>query len=251
MNKNQHMPNEDLKVRIKASDSDAFDSLYLQYYHKLFHFFWVRTNSEELAKDFIQDVFVRIWNNREVNIEFPVIFTTAHNQYAIQAFKVNSIDYILKPIQKEALKFSLDKYQKIYQNRTEINYHNISKLISEFGLSSKKKTKKTFLIHDQDRILPVSVSDFAYFFIKNTIVYGITLKKEKYTIDQQLDSIEHQISSDDFYRVNRQYIVSRKAIKEVAHYFNGRLKLKVIPAPHEELFVSKAKASEFKHWFGS
>jgi len=213
---------------------------------------WIKNNpAPELA---FFDIQLADGNSFEifdrVDIEFPVIFTTAYDQYAIQAFKVNSIDYILKPIQKEALEFSLDKYQKIYQNRTEINYHDISKLISELGLSSKKKPKKTFLIHYQDRILPVSVSDFAYFFIKNTIVYGITFKKEKYVVDQKLDSIEEQISRDDFFRINRQYIVSRKAIKEAAHYFNGRLELKVTPVPDDDLLVSKAKAGEFKDWLG-
>ena len=79
-------------------------------------------------------------------------------------------------------------------------------------------------------------------------MYGITFKQEKYVIDQKLDSIEEQIDPENFYRVNRQYIVSRKAIKEAIHYFNGRLKLKVVPTPRDELLISKAKASDFKNW---
>ena len=182
----------------------------------------------------------------KIQIEFPVIFTTAYDQYAIRAFKVNSIDYILKPIRKEAVEFALDKLQKIYINRQTFNSDTLEKLIQQLGPG--KNFNKTFLIHYQDRLLPVPVSDFAYFFIKNTIVYGFSFKKEKYTIDQKLDSIEEQIDPDDYYRVNRQYIVSRKAIKEAVFYFNGRLILKVVPTPQDELLISKAKASDFKNW---
>jgi two-component system response regulator LytT len=186
----------------------------------------------------------------KINIEFPVVFTTAYNEYAIQAFKVNSIDYILKPIQKEALEFALDKYQRIYPNNETPNSENLSKLISELGLLTKKRSRKTFLIHYQDRLLPVSVSDFAYIFIRNGIVYGMTFRKEKYVIDQKLDQIEEQIDPDEFFRINRQTIVSRKAIQEAVHYFNGRLKLKVMPPPQDDMLVSKAKASAFKNWLG-
>jgi two-component system LytT family response regulator len=83
-------------------------------------------------------------------------------------------------------------------------------------------------------------------------VYGITFKNEKkYVVDKNLDSIYEQISLDDFFRINRQYIVSRKAIKEAVHYFNGRLKFKITPAPDDDLLVSKAKASDFKNWLSS
>jgi two-component system LytT family response regulator len=184
----------------------------------------------------------------KVDIEFPVIFTTAYNEYAIQAFKVNSIDYLLKPIQKEMLEFALDKYGKLYKKGSTLNPDTLSKLILELGLSTKKKNRKTFLIHYRDRLLPVSVSDFAYFYIQNGIVNGITFKKEKYVIDQKLDHIEKQINPDDFFRVNRQNIVSRKAIQEAVLYFNGRLKLKVMPPPQEDILVSKAKATTFKNW---
>jgi len=186
----------------------------------------------------------------KVKIEFPVIFTTAYDQYAIQAFKVNSIDYILKPIQKQNLVFALNKFHKIFKNSEPTNLDNLSKLIQELGLSTPKKIKKTFLIHHQDRILPVSVPGFAYFYIKNGTVYGITFKKEKYVIDQKLDSVEDQVDSEKFFRVNRQYIVSRQAIKEAVHYFTGQLKLKIFPSPQDELLISKVKASEFKNWLG-
>jgi len=185
----------------------------------------------------------------KAQVEFPVIFTTAYDQYAIRAFKVNSIDYILKPISRDAVEFALDKLKKIYKNRQLLNSDILSQLIRQLGPG--KKYRKTFLIHYQDRMLPVPVSDFAYFYIKNGIVYGATFKQEKFVIDQKLDSIEEQIDPENFYRVNRQYIVSRKAIKEAIHYFNGRLKLKVLPTPPDELLISKAKASHFKNWLSS
>jgi two-component system LytT family response regulator len=94
----------------------------------------------------------------------------------------------------------------------------------------------------------VAVSDFAYFFIQQSTVYDMTLKKGKYIIDQKLDSIEEQINRNDFFRINRQYIVSRKAIKEAVQYFNGRLKLKIFPISQDDMLVNKAKSSDFKNW---
>ncbi len=211
---------------------------------------WIKNNlAPELA---FFDIQLADGNSFEifekVKVEFPVIFTTAYDQYAIKAFKVNSIDYILKPVRKKDIEFALGKYQKIYNNKDNLTSENLSKLILELGLNKKKETKKTFLIHYQDRILPISVSDFAYFFIEQGNVYGVTFQKQKYILDQKLDSIDEQISSEDFFRVNRQYIVSRKAVKEAAYFFNGRLILKIIPPPKDQLLVSKAKAADFKYW---
>lgn len=181
----------------------------------------------------------------QTEIKFPIIFTTAYDQYAIQAFKVNSIDYLLKPIQRHNLEEALKKYSQIYK---QIDIEAFSRIISQLGPGQAKPKKRTFLIHYQDRILPIATSDFAFFFIRNGIVHGKTFEKQNYVIDQNLDSIEAEIDKDDFFRVNRQTIVSRKSIIEAVHYFNGRLKLKLVPQPDDLLLISKAKSSEFRRW---
>jgi len=183
----------------------------------------------------------------QTDVPFPIVFTTAYDQYAIQAFKVNSIDYLLKPVRKADLEQALQKFRQIYK---QTDFEALLKVISQLDLGQNKPGKRTFLIHYQDRLIPIETSDFAYFYIRNGIVYGVTFDKQKYIIDQKLDRIEAQVDADNFFRVNRQYIVSRKAIKEAAHFFNGRLKLKVNPAPEDVLLISKAKAPEFKAWLG-
>ena len=183
---------------------------------------------------------------KHVDIQFPIIFTTAYDQYAIQAFKVNSIDYLLKPIQRKELDAALKKFHHFYDKDETLDFNKLSDLIKSLDL--KKRKKNTFLIHYQDRLLPIPVKDFAYFFIHAGTVYGVTFQKQKYVIEQKLDAIEQQVDSNCFFRVNRQYIVSRNAIKEAALYFNGRLKLKTSPQPPDNLLVSKARASEFKKW---
>ena len=185
---------------------------------------------------------------KHVEIAFPIIFTTAYDQYAIQAFKVNSIDYLLKPIRQQDLEAALKKFHELYDDKRTINAEQLSKLIRDLGLAERKKIKRTFLIHYQDRLLPIPVSDFAYFFIHYGTVYGVTFDKKKYVIEDKLESIEEQVEAEQFYRVNRQYIVARAAVKEAAYFFNGRLKLKIIPSPPHKVLVSKARASEFKNW---
>lgn len=187
---------------------------------------------------------------KHVEIAFPIIFTTAYDQYAIQAFKVNSIDYLLKPIRQQDLEAALKKFHELYDDKRTINAEQLSKLIRDLGLAERKKTKRTFLIHYQDRLLPIPVAEFAYFYIQHGIVYGVTFNRQKYVIEDTLESIEEQIDAEQFFRVNRQYIVARPAIKEAALYFNGRLKLHVKPKADSTILVSKAKAADFKKWLG-
>ncbi|MBN1480404.1 DNA-binding response regulator [candidate division KSB1 bacterium] len=188
---------------------------------------------------------------KHVEISFPIIFTTAYDQYAIQAFKVNSIDYLLKPIRQQDLEAALKKFHELYDDKRDFSVDQLSKLILDLGLAERKKVKRTFLIHYQDRLLPIPVADFAYFYIHHGIVYGVTFDKKKYVIEDKLESIAAQIDAEQFYRVNRQYIVARAAVKEAALFFNGRLNLKIIPRPDSTILVSKAKAADFKKWLGN
>jgi len=181
-------------------------------------------------------------------VTFPVIFTTAYDEYALQAFKVNSIDYLLKPVDKEALANALNKYRSIYQREDSYDAETVQSTIRDVRLHEGKPYKKSFLVYVKDQIIPVSVDRIAYFFLENELVYCRTYDNRKFILDQTLDKIGSQLNPNDFYRANRQYLVSRRAIQSAAQHFNRKLKLQLSPLPEEEVFISKTKAPAFKEW---
>ena len=181
-------------------------------------------------------------------VTFPVIFTTAYDEYALQAFKVNSIDYLLKPVDKEALARALNKYRSIYQREDSYNAESLQSTIRDVRLHERKPYKESFLVYVKDQIIPVSVDQIAYFFLENELVYCRTYDNKKFILDQTLDKIGSQLNPSDFYRANRQYLVSRQAIQSAAQHLNRKLKLRLNPDSQEEVFISKTKAAAFKEW---
>ena len=208
---------------------------------------WIKSNPKPELGFFdillADGVSFEIFDKTEVS--FPVVFTTAFDEYAIRAFKVNSIDYILKPIKKSDVEFAINKYQKS-QKETIID----KKLLDVIHTLTNKadSEKKTILIKKYDGFIPIPVSDFALFLIENGIVYGLTLREEKYVVDETLDVLENKLNNTDFFRTNRQFIASRKTIIEVSNYFNGRLLLKTKPKTKEQILISKARVNIFRQW---
>ncbi len=180
----------------------------------------------------------------------PVIFTTAYDQYAIKAFEVNSIDYLLKPVSREQVQRALDKYEKQYQYtvRTEETHlaqlRKIQELITRAGVY-----KENFLIPFRGRMLPISVKDFAWFEIRNGVVTGTLFDKKSYIMEERsLEELAQVIDPDLFYRANRQYLINKLSVKEIAQYINGKLVVVVLPAPSQQVIVSREKATHFKSW---
>ena len=208
---------------------------------------WIKSNPKpELGFFDIQladGVSFEIFDKTEVS--FPVVFTTAFDEYAIRAFKVNSIDYILKPIKKSDVEFAINKYKNSYKE-TSID-KNLLDVIHTLTNKADSE-KKTILIKKYDGFIPIPVSDFALFLIENGIVYGLTLREEKYVIDETLDVLENKLNNNDFFRANRQFIAPRKTIIEVSNYFNGRLLLKTKPKTEEQILISKARVNIFRQW---
>ena len=208
---------------------------------------WIKSNPKpELGFFDIQladGVSFEIFDKTEVS--FPVVFTTAFDEYAIKAFKVNSIDYILKPIKKTDVEFALNKYHNSQkQTITDKNLLDVLHTLT----NKADHEKKTILIKKYDGFVPVPVADFALFLIESAIVYGLTFKEEKYVLDETLDVLENKLNQTDFFRANRQFIVSRKTIIEVKNYFNGRLLLKTKPNTKEQILISKARVNLFRQW---
>jgi len=184
----------------------------------------------------------------KASVEFPVIFITAYDEYALKAFKVNSIDYLLKPVDKAALETALDKYRSIYQREDSFDSESVRKSIRDVRSHEEKRYKRSFLVYVKDQIIPVSVDQVAYFFLENELVYCRTHDNRKFILDQALDKIAAQLDPNIFYRANRQYLVSRQAIQSAVQHFNRKLKLVLSPAPEEEVIISKSKAAGFKEW---
>jgi len=182
----------------------------------------------------------------KVTINTPVIFTTAYDQYAMQAFKVNSIDYLLKPINEEELSEAIAKFKRRVRVEKPINdqIEGVLQLLQ----TNIKTYKKTYLVQKRDELIPVKIEDLAYFYIETGIVKGVTFENQTFIIDKKLEDIESEIDPSIFYRANRQFVVNRNAISNIKHYFNGKLVVNTNPRFEERILISKAKATEFKNW---
>lgn len=182
----------------------------------------------------------------QVQITCPVIFTTAYDEYALKAFEVSSIDYLLKPINRNALTRAMNKYNNLIANNSTDN-QAITDIIQKLG--SIKKHKSCFLVPERDKLIPIVTTNIAYFYIDTKTVKAITLDEHTYYMNQTLDDIMMQLNPDDFFRANRQFIVSRKAIKDLTIWFGNKLSLNMSVHIPEKIIISKAKVSEFKNWF--
>ena len=185
---------------------------------------------------------------QQVPIRTPIIFTTAYDQYAIKAFKVNSIDYLLKPIAEEDLKHAIDKFRTI----TDHSSHQTQLTeVLEVLKGASKTYKSVYLVQQRDTLIPLSVDSIAYFMIENGIVKAVTEDTNSYTLDKKLEDLETELNPQLFFRANRQFIIQRKAIVNLQLYFNGKLILNIIPQPSETVIISKAKAPLLKNWIHS
>jgi two-component system, LytTR family, response regulator LytT len=181
---------------------------------------------------------------KQVKVAAPVIFTTAYDEYAIQAFKVNSVDYLLKPIEAEDLKKALDKFSN---NRKVLDYNTALGLLNKISIG-EKVYKNRFLVNYRDLLVPIGVDEIAYFSSELKHTFFVTHDGVKYKIDQTMEEIETELDPTKFFRVTRQYIISHTAIVKIHNYFNGRLKLELKPAAKNEIIVSRDKSNQFKQW---
>jgi two-component system LytT family response regulator len=178
-----------------------------------------------------------------VDISAPIIFTTAYDQYALEAFKVNSIDYLLKPLKEEDLRRALDKWHRI--TRTERDeYHNRIDLM----LSEQRRRNDMFLIHVKDKIVPLQTTNIAFFYTSNERVTAHLMDGTTYPIDKTLEALQGSLSEYDFFRANRQFIIARKAVKDISVWFGSRLSLNLTVEIPERIVISKARVPEFKRW---
>ena len=182
-----------------------------------------------------------------VDITCPIIFTTAYDEYALRAFKVNSIDYLLKPIGQSDIRKAIGKLRQL-KAESPVKGPDYSSLISV--LKRQESYKTHFLVPVKgDKLLPLSVDMILFFYIHEGNVKAVVTDGKEYTFTQTLDELSDCLNPNLFFRVNRQYLISRKAVLDIDLWFNGRLSINLKVPVAEKILVSKVRVSEFKEWF--
>ena len=185
---------------------------------------------------------------KKVEVESMVIFTTAYDEYAIQAFEVNSIDYLLKPIREEKLLHSIAKFENLYNKMALHNEKTGYQRLLEMLQSEDKKFRKRFLVSGPMSYFKVDANDIAYFYIQDRVTFLVLFTGERHTIDLTIEKIEKQLDDEVFFRANRGYIVNINAIQRIENHFGGKLIVKLKPPLKENITISRLKALSFKHW---
>lgn len=187
---------------------------------------------------------------KSVKVEAPVIFCTAYSEYTTQAFKNNGIDYILKPFTRadiESALLKVEHFSSFFQRTTQADTRLLDLLKS---ISGEKQGKTSFLVFHQHSYINLSTSEIKYFYKSLNGVFAVTDESHEYPMKESLDEIQRLLSPPDFYRINRQYIIAFKAIREVQHYFDRRLTVTLEVKTSEKLIVGREKATSFLHWLG-
>lgn len=187
-------------------------------------------------------------NFRQACTETPVIFVSSCKELALKAFQFNSVDYLLKPLQKDALEIAIQKYKKWHRMSRPSLQRELACILD--NISSKAGVRERFLAKSGTRYISVSATDIAYFYTKGKLQYIKTKKNEDLVIDKRLDEIEADINETNFFRVNRQFILNYSHIEKVHAWFSGKLKVQVNPVPYEEIVISRLRAARFKKWLG-
>lgn len=182
---------------------------------------------------------------QQVDIQVPVIFTTAYDEYAIRAFELNSIDYLLKPLRRENLDKSLMKFRKLAPQYPLAGLNEVFGAMLEAG---KQSYKQRFLVYSGEHLVSVPTSEIAYFYSIEKSTFLCTIAGKSYPVDYSLEKLESLLSPNDFFRVNRQYLVSMVAIQKINVLSKSRIKLQLQPQAPDEVLISNARTHDFRLW---
>jgi DNA-binding LytR/AlgR family response regulator len=190
----------------------------------------------------------------QAQLTTPVIFTTAYDEYMIQAFKVNSIDYLLKPINYDELVAAIEKFKSLKKQFGQTNpnqtSHDLETLLNLIGKPKPADYKERFMITVGTKIRSIDTADVAYFYLEEKIVFLVTKDGLNLPVDYSLDKLTQLLNPRQFFRISRQFLVSLPAIQTIHTYSAGKLKLDLTPKSRQEVFVSGDRMTEFKEWLG-
>ncbi|MDR0907294.1 MAG: LytTR family DNA-binding domain-containing protein [Rikenellaceae bacterium] len=178
-----------------------------------------------------------------VEVASPIIFTTAYDEYALKAFEVNSIDYLLKPIKEKEMKRAIEKLERLSQGEVAERRAGIAEVVRNKG------EQRVFLIPVRDKIVPLRVEDVAFFYTTAEKVRAFDGEGNSYPMDRSLDKLMKVLSEADFFRANRQFIISRGAVSDISVWFGSRLSINLKVKAPERIIISKDRVPEFKRWF--
>ena len=177
-----------------------------------------------------------------VTVDVPIVFTTAYDEYAIEAFKVNSIDYLMKPIEKSEVKRAIDKYRKL-------NGHDLIKYINQLSqLIPSDRYPEKLLIPVNDKLIQVTLNEVACFYTTDNSTQIILLDGQKFSYNKSLDSIINTVNPSLFFRANKQFVIAKKHISDITIWFDNRLLISLKVETPERIYISKNKAALFKQW---
>lgn len=183
----------------------------------------------------------------QLNLTIPVIFTTAYDEYVLKAFKVNSVDYLLKPVEYDELVAAIEKFKA---TRSQPVLPDLKALVQLMQKPASNTFKERFMVSIGTKIHSVEVADIAYFYSEDKATFLITKGGQLLPLEYSLDQVSGLLNPTHFFRVNRQLIIGRTAIQSVHAYSAGKLKLDVLPVSRQDVFVSTSRQSEFKDWLG-
>ena len=185
----------------------------------------------------------------QIDIKSAVIFTTAYDEYALRAFKLNSIDYLLKPIDEEELEVAISKFKNQFQKHTisSLDFEAIKRMLVN---PVEKEYKKRFSVKIGHQLKVIPIEEVECFYSENKGTYLHTLDNRDYLLDSTLEILENEINPKDFFRINRKFIIPLKSIKEIQVYTNSRLKIVLPSYKDDEVIVARERVSDFKEWIG-
>ncbi len=184
----------------------------------------------------------------QVQVESMVIFTTAYDEYAIQAFKVNSIDYLLKPIKGEKLEEAILKFEKIHNQLDKGDKNSDYKDLLDIIRKGEKNYRKRFLVSGISSFFKIEVKDIAYFYTENRVSFAVTFDGKEHILDLTMEKLEEQLNPELFFRANRSIIINSESVHKFENYFGGKLIVKLVHPFTEPVTISRLKATEFKNW---
>lgn len=183
---------------------------------------------------------------KQIQVDIPVIFCTAYDEFLLAGFKNNGIDYILKPFEEKDISKSLDKFEKLkksFSGNLIVTNEQIQSLSQK-----ERQYQKSFIVHQRDKMIPVQVENIAFFHLDNEVVYVQCFDHKKYSVFKRMDEIQSKLDRQLFFRINRQMIIHRDAVKEVEPYFNRKVIIKPTFDFPEKIIVSRLKVSPFLQW---
>ena len=190
----------------------------------------------------------------KVEVKSTVIFTTSYDEFALKAFKVNSVDYLLKPVQKDDLHVAIEKYKKLktlYKDANESPVFNIENLVKELQQKMQgKEYRKRFLVKQAQKLVSIETDQIAYFYSDGRLNFFKTFDNKKFVVDYTMDELEEMLDPEKYFRISRSFYVSINSVDQIHDYFGNRLMLYLKPHVDKEALVSRERVSDFKRWLG-